>query len=186
MTTTISRLLTADDFLAMPDDGKNYELVKGELVEMPSPGFMHQLVTARFISNFADFVRQGNLGVVIGGAGIYIEQDPDTVRAPDCAFVSYGRITMPIPNRGYVFGLIPDLVVEVVSPDYPTAGAQARAGMWLDAGVRLAPVAYIATREIVAYGDDGTARRFGSDEVFDCEPVLPGFTCPVADIFSWP
>ena len=186
MTTTISRLLTAEDFLAMPDDGKNYELVKGELVEMPSPGFMHEFVSARFALRFGYFVEQRKLGVVVGGPGIYIERDPDTVRAPDCAFVSHERINGPPPDRGYVFGLIPDLVVEVVSPDYPTAGAQARAGMWLDAGVRLALVAYIATREIVAYGDDGTARRFGNDEAFDCEPVLPGFTCPVADIFNWP
>ena len=184
--TTITKLLTADDFLAMPDDGKNYELVKGELVEMPSPGFMHEFVTAQFISNFNYFVRRNNLGIVVGGPGIYIERGPDTVRAPDCAFVSHERITAPLPDRGYVFGLIPDLAVEVVSPDYPTAGAQARARMWLDAGVRLALLAYIATREIVAYGEDGTVRRFGSGDVFDCEPVLSGFTCPVADIFNWP
>ena len=186
MTTTTKTLLTADDFLAMPDDGKNYELVKGELVEMPSPGFMHEYVTFRFAMLFGVFVDQHDLGFVIGGAGIYIEQDPDTVRAPDCAFVSHQRVTMPLPNRGYVAGLIPDLVVEVVSPDYPFAGAQARARMWLDAGVRLALLAYIGAREIATYRDDGATQRFGMGDEFNCEPVLPGFTCPVSDVFNRP
>ena len=184
--TTAKILLTADDFLAMPDDGKNYELVKGELVEMPSPGFMHAFVVAQFIASFGGFVEQNNLGIAIGGAGIYIEQDPDTVRAPDCAFISHARITMPLPNRGYIFGLIPDLAVEVVSPDYSVAQAQARARMWLDSGVRLALAAHIATREIISYGDDGAVQRFGMVDEFNCEPVLPGFTCPVANIFNHP
>ena len=87
--TTATTLLTADDFLAMPDDGKNYELVKGELVEMPSPGFMHEFVVAQFITELRHyFVRPRNLGLVTGGPGIHIERNPDTVRAPDCAFIS--------------------------------------------------------------------------------------------------
>lgn len=184
--TTAKILLTADDLLAMPDDDKCYELVKGELVEMPLPGFMDAFVAAQFVVPFGTFVEQHNLGIVTGGPGIFIERDPDTVRAPDCAFISYQRITMPLPDRGYVFGLIPDLAVEVVSVDYPVADAQARAQMWLDAGVRLALAAHIATREIISYGDDGTVQRFGIGDEFNCEPVLAGFTCPVADIFNHP
>ena len=184
--TTAKILLTADEFLAMPDDGKNYELVKGELVEMPPPGFMHEFVTFRFAMRFGAFVERNNLGIVTGGPGIYIERDPDTVRAPDCAFISHERITMPLPDRGYVFGLIPDLAVEVVSPDYSVTQARVRAQMWLDSGVRLALAAHIATREIISYRDDGDVQRFGMGDEFNCEPVLPCFTCPVADIFNWP
>ena len=184
--TTAKTLLTANEFLAMPDDGKNYELVKGELVEMPPPGFMHEFVVAQFITSFNYFVRPRNLGIVTGGPGIYIEQDPDTVRAPDCAFISHQRITMPLPDRGYVFGLIPDLAVEVVSPDYPVAGAQARARMWLDSGVRLALLAYIGAQEIATYRDDGAVQSFGMGDEFNCEPVLSGFTCPVSEIFNYP
>ena len=184
--TTAKTLLTADDLLAMPDDGKYYELVKGELVEMPPPGFMHEFIVAQFISTFHYFVRTHNLGIVTGGPGIYIEQDPDTVRAPDCAFVSHERIVAPLPNRGYVFGLIPDLAVEVVSPDYSVAQARVRAQMWLDTGVRLALAAHIATREINTYRDDGDVQRFSMGYEFNCEPVLPGFACAVSDIFNYP
>ncbi len=184
--TTAKTLLTADDLLAMPDDGKNYELVKGELVEMPPPGFMHGFIVAQFISSFDYFVRPRNLGIITGGPGIYIEQDPDTVRAPDCAFVSHERIVAPLPNRGYIFGLIPDLAVEVVSPDYSVAEARVRAQMWLDAGVRLALAVHIATREIISYGDDGAVQHFGMGDTLTCEPVLPGFVCAVDDIFNHP
>lgn len=93
------------------------------------------------------------------------------------------RIIAPLPQRGYVFGLIPDLVVEVISPGYSTA-AEARAQMWLDAGVRLALIAYIATQEIVAHSDDGATRRFRIGDTLTCEPVLPGFACQVAEIFA--
>ena len=79
---------------------------------------------------------------------------------------------------------MPDLVVEVISPGYSTAAAEARAQMWLAAGVRLALVAYIATEEIVAHSDDGMVRRFRSNDTLTCEPVLPGFTCRVAEIFA--
>ena len=184
--TTAKKLLTADDMLAMPDDGKYYELVRGELVEMPPPGLMHEFVTFRFALRFGAFVEQHNLGVVIGGAGIYIEEDPDTVRAPDCAFFSRDRIPAPLPDRGYVAGLIPDLVVEVIAPDYPAGLAESRPRMWLEAGSRLVLLAMIATREIIAYGEDGSVQRFGIDDALTCDSVLPGFTCPVADFFNYP
>ncbi len=184
---TISQqLLTADDLLALPDDGKRYELVRGALIEMPPPGFMHTLVTGRIGRRIGNFIEEHNLDFYEGPeAAAFIEQTPDTVRAADYAIIAHARVPEPIPQRGYVAGLVPDLVVEVISPGYAAAAATARAQMWLDAGVRLALVAYIAIREIVVHRDDGTTQRFGMDDMLTCEPVLPGFACPVADIFTF-
>ena len=183
--TAVRKLLTADDLLAMPEDGKKYELVRGELIEMPPPGFMHGLVVRRIGQRFGNFVDEHSLGfVVTSEVGIYSERDPDTVIAPDCAVISLERIPTPFPTRGYIFGVVPDLVVEVISPGYSTTAAEARAQMWLDAGARLALVAYIATEEMVAHSDDGAVRRFGIGDTLTCEPVLPGFDCQVAEIFA--
>ncbi len=183
--TTAKKLLTADDLLAMPDDGKKYELVRGELIEMPPPGFMHGVVTGRIARRFGNFVEEHGLDFIeTSEVGIYTEQDPDTVRAPDYTLTSLARITTPLPQRGYVLGLVPDLVVEVVSPDYSVSAAEARAQMWLAAGVRLVVVAYIATQEIVTHDEDGTVRRFGMNDTLTCGPVLPGFACRVAEIFA--
>ena len=184
--TTAPKLLTAGDLLAIPDDGKRYELVRGELIEMPPPGFAHGIVVDNIGWFIGTFIRQHDLPFVsTSETGIYVEQNPDTVRAADFAIVARERITEPVPERGYVYGLVPDLVVEVISSGYSAAEAEARALMWLEAGVRLALTAYIATQEIVVHSDDGSIQRFGVNDTLTCEPALPGFACPVSDIFAY-
>ena len=184
--TTAKKLLTAADLLAMPDDGKRYELVQGELIAMPPPGIMHGIVTDRISGLFRDFVRQHNLDFIsTSEVGIYIEQAPDTIRAPDYALIARARITEPLPERGYAAGVIPDLVVEVVSPDYPMTAVDSKIQMWLAAGVRIVLAIYITSREVVAHHHDGTVQRFGPGDTLTCEPVLPGFACRVDDIFAY-
>ena len=184
--TTTSNLLTADDLLALPEDGKRYELVQGELIEMPPPGIAHGIVVDNIGWPIGAFIREHNLPFVRASeTGIYVEQEPDTVRASDYAIISRERISEPLPERGYVVGLIPDLVVEVVSPGQSGTEADARARMWLDAGVRQVLTAFIESQEIVTHGDNGEIHRFGVGDTLGCEPVLPGFTHPVADIFAY-
>lgn len=184
--TTAKKLITAEELLMLPDDGRRYELVKGELTEMPPPGVMHGIVVRSISWPIESFVRWNNLDFVITSeVGIYVEQEPDTVRAADFALISHRRIAEPIPPRGYVFGLVPDLVVEVISPAYSTAAARERARMWLDAGVRLVMTAYIDDQTVVVNCDDGTAQRFGVNDTLTADPVLPGFTCAIADIFAY-
>ncbi len=183
--TTARKLLTADDLLAMPDNDKKHELIRGELIEMPPPGFMHGLVVRRIGQRFGNFVDEHNPAfIVTSEIGIYSEREPDTVIAPDCSIIALDRLPRPIPTRGYIFGVVPDLVVEVISPSYSRAAAEARAQMWLDVGVRLVVMTYIATQEIVTHCDDGTERQFGADDTLTCESVLPGFACQVAEIFE--
>lgn len=185
--TTARKLLTADDLLAVPRDGNRHELVRGELITMPPPSFRHTIVTGRIGHRIDNCIEELGLALTGGpGAAAYIEQNPDTVRAADYGFYSRRHIPSPPPERGYVPGLVPVLAVEVISPGYRSAaGIAERVGMWLDAGVRLVVVAYIATREIVTYGDDGTEESFEYDDTLTLEPVLPGFACPVADIFAY-
>ena len=184
--TTARKLITADELLDMPDDGYRYELVRGELVKTPLPGFTQTVVTGRVGRRMGNFVEEHGLGF-IGGPEVaaYLEQNPDTVRAADYALIPRDQIPDPPPTRGYVPGAVPALVVEVISLDGGEAAAARRARMWLDAGVWLALVAYIATQEIVAHHADGTTQRFSMEDTLTYEPVLPGFACPVADIFAW-
>ncbi len=185
--TTARKLLTADDLLAMPrGDGYRHELVRGELITMPSPGLMHALVTGNFGFHIANFVHQNNLPNLGGPeASAYIEQNPDTVCAADYAIYSRQDLIDPLPERGYVTGLVPVLAVEVISPGYRSAaGVAERVRMWLDAGVRLVVIAHIAAREISTHDAEGAVRGFATGDTLTLEPVLPGFACPVADIFA--
>ena len=184
--TTVQRLLTADDLLAMPDDGNRHELVRGELITMPPPGFMHSIVTGNFSLQIGSFVLNNGLPYVGGPeAAAYTEQNPDTVRAADYAIYARERIVSPLPECGYIPGLVPELAVEVISPGYRSAaGVAERVETWRGAGVRLVVVAHIATHEIATHGDDGTESRFAMGDTLTLEPVLPGFACPAADIFA--
>ena len=183
--TTAKKLLTAADLLAMPDDGKRYELIRGELSEMPSPSFMHMAVTGRIGYLITDFVVERNLGFIYGPeASAYIARGPDTVRAADYGLIARARLPEVLPERGYIFGAVPDLVVEVVSPEHRASVVNAKTQMWLAAGVRLVLTIYIETHEIVTHRSDGAIQRFGIGDTLTCEPVLPGFACPVADIFA--
>ena len=184
--TTARKLLTADDLLAMPRDGNRHELVRGELITMPLPGITHTIVTGRIGHRIDNCIEELGLALIGGpGAAAYIEQSPDTVRAADYGFYSRRHIPSPPPERGYVPGLVPVLAVEVISPGYRSAaGIAERVRMWLDAGVRLVVIAHIATHEIVTHGSDGAEHTFAAGDTLTLEPVLPGFACPVDDIFA--
>ncbi len=183
--TTAKKLLTAAELLALPDDGKRYELIRGELITMAPASAPHGGVTDRIGRRIGNFVEAGNLGATYAAeTGVYIGRDPDTVRAPDYAFTSTERLQGGRPASGYA-EIIPDLVVEVVAGDYRQPMVDSKTQMWLDAGVRLALVAYIDTQEIMAHHDDGTVQRFVPGDTLTCEPVLPGFTCAVDEIFAY-
>ena len=185
-TATATRLLTAADLLAMPDDGNRYELLRGELVIMPPPSIRHTIVTGRLGRRIGNFVEGRGLHYIDGPeAAAYIEYDPDTVRAADYALYHRRHIPNPLPDSAYIPGLVPDLVVEVIAPSYGNANAARRAQMWQDAGVRLVVMAYIATRTIVTHGDDGATQHFAMGDRLTLNPILPGFACPVADIFAF-
>ena len=183
--TTSKKLLTADDLMAMPDDGNRHELVRGELITMPPASDEHGFTGDELAWRIGTFIRQRRLGRGrMAETGFWIERGPDTVRAPDYAFISYERMPGRPSHRGYS-EVIPDLVVEVASPNDRQPEIDAKTQMWLDAGVRLVLNVYPQTQEVYAHHDDATVEQFGIDDTLTCEPVLPGFACSVADIFTY-
>ena len=183
--TTSKKLLTADELLAMPDDGMRHELVRGELLTMAPAADRHGIVADRTGRRLGNFVEAGDLGHTwAADTGFWIERLPDTVRAPDYAFASHERLSGHVPERGYA-EVIPDLVVEVASPNDRQPEINAKTQMWLDAGVRLVLNVYPETQEIYAHHHDGTMQRFGVDDTLSGDPVLPGFSCTVGDIFIY-
>ena len=127
-------LLTADDLAKQPDNGTRYELVKGVLQKMPPAGFEHGIRAAEIGSKLNVYVKTHKLGYVCGAeTGFKIAQNPDTVRAPDAAFVSQASIERQGIVRGYWEGA-PDLAVEVISPGDTYAEVAEKVEEWLTAG----------------------------------------------------
>jgi len=116
MSATISQLVTADELLTMPHNGFRYELVRGELKQKSPSGSEHGVTVVHLTWPLAQHVKDNHLGIVFGAeTGFKITTNPDTVRAPDIAFVSHERIPATGIPRGFWPGA-PDLAVEVVSP----------------------------------------------------------------------
>ena len=179
MTTT--KLITADELLLMPDDGYRYELVTGELTEkMPPPGDGHGDVTGRFAFALGRYCEENDYGVVRDNAGFHLESNPDTVRAPDLAWIAPGRIT------GYFRGyrqLVPDLVVEIKSPSDTPRDVAERARMWLDFGSHEVWFGDPENTTVTRYRPGQEPEVLGEDDVLDGGDLLPGFSIPVWQLF---
>jgi Uma2 family endonuclease len=130
MSTTIEH--TADELFANPPDGP-WELVRGELRQMSPAGSKHGWVISRTTRSLTAFVEDGDLGYVFGAeTGFVIETDPDTVRAPDVAFVRKDRVDGELPDQ--FFPGAPDIAIEVLSPSDSASSVQEKSEDWLNAG----------------------------------------------------
>jgi len=178
---SIAHLLTAEELLRLDVAGKATELWRGRLLVREAPGTRHGSIAARLAYLLADHVYRNNLGVVCGqDTGFKIESDPDTVRAPDVAVVCRARVGL-IPLRGYA-AFAPDLVAEIVSPDDRPGEVLTKVGQWIDAGTMLVWVIDPSRVEARTYRDDGGLTIVSSDGLLDASPVLPGFTCALAEV----
>ena len=182
--TTERTLLTADDLLKLPDDGlRRYELLDGVLVELPLCGALHGQTAAQLGFVLNSFVKSRDLGQVLAGVGVILRRNPDRVRAPDLCFLVSERIPAEHVPDGYL-EIVPDLVVEIVSFNDTAADVQDRIEEWLRAGARLLWVVYPETRSVIAFRSFNSGRLYWETDTLDGDPVLPGFTYPVADLFS--
>jgi Uma2 family endonuclease len=180
---TPRELLTASDVehLALPN--KQVELIRGRLVVREPPGTRHGAIAAKLAYYLSDFVHRHGLGIVFAqDTGFRIARDPDTVRAPDVAFVGRERADR-IPPRGYA-EVAPDLLAEILSPDDVPAEVLTKVADWLAAGTRLVWVVDPQRSEVRVYRADGSLSLLGPNQSLDGEDTLPGFRCSVSEIFS--
>jgi Uma2 family endonuclease len=174
--------MTADDLLRLNMPDARTELVRGELVVREPAGYRHGDVAARLLVAIGAFVESRALGQVFAAeTGFRLRKDPDTVRAPDVAFVRRDRLPDP-PPRGYA-ALAPDLVVEVLSPDDRPGEVLSKVGDWLEAGTSLVWVADPERQTARVYRADGSQGHLGEADRLDGETVLPGFECEMQRIF---
>ena len=134
----------------MPDDGFRYELVRGELRRMNPAGNVHGRVAMNFGILLGSYVKAHDLGTVYAAeTGFKLATDPDTVRAPDVAFVGRARVEAVGELEGFWPGT-PDLAVEVVSPrDGAHAEVEEKVFDWLDAGTKTVNAGFIFHYDII-------------------------------------
>ena len=151
---------------------------------MMSPaGSEHGMIALSIGGILWDFVKRHSLGVVLGAeTGFKIARDPDTVRAPDVAFIRANRIGDRLP-KGYFPGA-PDLAVEVLSPDDRAGEVFEKVQNWLDAGCVAVWVVDPKTQSVTVYDAGCKATVLKSSDLLTGGDLLPGFSTPVAEFFS--
>lgn len=179
------RLLSADDLWRLGSDAR-YELVKGELRPMPPPaGDEHGSTTMSLSQRIGVFVEDNDLGRCYAAeTGFMVAQNPDTVLAPDFAFVAKQRLPGP-PGKKFV-PVVPDLVLETRSPGDRPGEVAEKVADWLAAGVGAVLELDLAGRVLSVYrpGAADEPRVFGPDDTLTVPHVLPGFSLPLARLFG--
>lgn len=178
-----ARPMTAEELFGLPDDNCRHELVRGELQRMAAAGFRHGAVIMNVAVPLGHHVKQHGLGLMCGAeTGFVLERDPDTVLAPDIAFVRRERIPASGLPANFWEGP-PDLAVEVTSPGDTRREVADKVASWLAAGTRLVWVVDPKRLVVEIHEPDGAPRRLRGSDVLEGEPLFPGFRLPVADIF---
>jgi Uma2 family endonuclease len=179
------QVMTADDLMMMPDDGYLYELIKGELIKVsPPPGHEHGLVTMNIAGPLYEYIKIRNLGKVYAAeTGFLLEQNPDTVRAADVAFVRRERIERAGPVKGYWIGA-PDLAVEVISPSDTVGRIEGKVSEWVKVGTALIWVVSPKLHTVTVYRSLTDVKVLTERDKLDGGDVVPGFAIPIAEIFS--
>jgi Uma2 family endonuclease len=180
---TRTQLVTADELLLLPRGRFRYELVEGELRTMSPAGEEHGAVTVNVVVLLAQHVKANKLGVVLASEiGYKLASNPDTVLAPDVAFVRRERIEQTGIQKGFREGA-PDLAVEVVSPGDTAKQVAEKSGEWLAAGALAVWVVNPKKRTVTVHRPAGEVVILTERDELDGGEVVPGFRCKVSEIF---
>ena len=175
-----TRPLTAEELFNMPDDGRKYELVRGELTTISPAGPRHSVVALQIGAHLLAFVKRTGIGTAFGAdCGFILERNPDTVRAPDAAFATRPG---PLEETGFYRGA-PDLAVEVISPVDRRSEVEAKAREYLAAASRM--VIIVDPRKQTATVHTPTAiTQLTIDDTIDGGDVVPGWKLLLREIFA--
>ena len=182
---TPSPPMTADELLRLLTGmGKRYELVKGMLKTMSPAGFRHGSIVAMLTRRLVAHAMDAKLGRVAGAeTGYVLQRNPDTVRAPDISFVTQARLDQISLIRGFFPGA-PALAVEVVSPNDTASYVAEKTTSYFEAGTRQVWNVYPDQRQVAVFISARESIILAAADTLTGGDLLPGFACPVAEIFE--
>jgi Uma2 family endonuclease len=183
-TATPTKLLTAEEFMAADLGEGTFELVRGEIIEMPPAMPKHGRVCVNACFLLESYGRQSGLGYALSNdSAVLTERNPDTVRGADVCFYSHAR--WPLAQVGDKLPPVPpDVAVEVVSPGNRIAVIIKKVSEYLEVGVSLVWVVYPKRRQVVIYrANEEEPMTLDEQAVIENLPELPGFRCSVSDLF---
>ena len=181
--TTKTRKITVEEFWAMPEDpGHRYELVDGELVDMDGAP-RHGRMTGHIYMLISSHVTGRNLPMDVGVCTGF-QMDPYTLRVPDVQVTTWERMAAYDENAGGWPRFAPDVAIEVVSSSNTPAELARKTTEYFANGSRAVWIADPTPRTVSIRRPDRPELVFAVGDVLSGDPEIPGFTCPVADVFA--
>ena len=181
--TTKPRSLDAEGLLELPRGQLRRELIRGELKETPLAGHRHGRLAANVTLSLGLYVKANDLGKVYAAkTGFKLAENPDTVRAPDVAFIAASRLEN-LPDTSYFPGP-PDLAIEIVSPNDRYSEVEEKVEMWLFYGVRMVVTLNPQTRTATIYRSLDNIKMIQDKGNLDGADVIPGWVLPLTEVFG--
>lgn len=184
MASVTAKLLTAEEYRVLPPaDGTKTELVRGKVVKLSRPGFLHGLCQVRVYAVLDRHVHAKKLGRVVMETGVVTERDPDTVRGPHVSYWSAKRLPLDETPVGYP-ALAPDLAVEVLSPSNSLAKIRDKMREYFERGVHMVWIVDPEARTLTIYRSRDEGMVLHEAALVQVDDVLAEFRCQVADLFA--
>ncbi len=178
------QIVSADELLELSSDGRRYELIAGNLNMMSPAGGQHGRLANQLAWLLSNHVNANDLGAVFAAeTGFRITSEPDTVLAPDVAFVSRLRFSGYEQEAGYL-PFAPDLAIEVLSPSDRFSRVEAKSLAWLDADCRLVLLVDPENECVHAYYSRQQIQIYQKHETIDCSDAVAGWSLSLAQVFQ--
>lgn len=181
-------LMTAEELLALPENGTERWLIQGQLRERPMTlrnRWHSRIMTrvAKFLDNWLDQQPEPRGSVLCGEAGCRLRRDPDTFVGLDVAYVS-AEVASRQPTDTRLIDGAPILAVEILSPNDTQDDIHDKIRGYLTAGVPLVWIIDPVDRTVRIYRPGKKPEFVNDDQELSGEPHLPGFRVPVAQLFA--
>ncbi|HEV8321321.1 MAG TPA: Uma2 family endonuclease [Myxococcota bacterium] len=186
------RTVTQEEFARLVEerartgDLHEYELLNGRIVMTPPAGFPHGALEVAVCAVLLRFVQERGLGLVFGPSQGFTLPSGDTL-SPDAAFVSNERWRAgPAPADGEFIRIVPDLVVEILSPSTASRDRGEKRGIYERNGVReywlVDARARTVTRFVLRANAYDAGRTFDDGASVESE-ILAGLSVPVSSLW---
>jgi Uma2 family endonuclease len=174
---------TVDDLIAMPDDGKRYELINGEIVEMGTSSEKHSTLGAWLIIQLGMFMASSKIGGRVKGADGTYRLDAANVRVPDVSYLTAASVARLTPGTVYC-PFAPDFAIEIKSPSNTPGQMRKLARLYILTGTKLVWTINYEDQIIQVYRPGQPTIELGEDDILDGGDVLPGFILNTAELFA--
>jgi Uma2 family endonuclease len=172
--------VTIDDMYNMPKDGHKYELVNGAIVVSPG-NWRHAEIATKITHIFATFLDGSPVGRVFAD-NLGVVMPNRNLRSPDVTFI--GSEKLPAGDLPEAFAeVVPDLVVEVLSPSDAPRQMSSKVREYLESGVSLVWLVDPARKTVTVYRSPSQTEHYSAADTITAEPLLPGFSCAVSRFF---